>query len=126
MHVKPWKKVNKASTPHSVDANELRKTSDFFKQDDQRRTVNELFDAAVNDLTATHELTLPSRATHWEKYHMIEAAVPEVKEAMRTLTVAWCTNYRGKRLNDRQQNAVIDAFSTIQAHVRYAQGASAA
>jgi hypothetical protein len=125
MHVKPWKKVTKATT-HSVDANELKHTSDFFEQDDERRKVNELFDAAVNDLTTTHELALPSRATHWEKYYVIEAAVPEVKEAMRTLTVAWCTNYRGKRLNDRQQNAVIDAFRTIQAHVRHAQGASAA
>lgn len=106
------------SRAHSAATTELPQLSNYFEHVDERGTINKLFDAAVNDLVATHGVAMPARATHWEKYYAIEAAVPEVKAAMHTLTVAWCTNYRGKRLNNRQRDAVIEAFLTIQAHVK--------
>jgi hypothetical protein len=110
------------SVPHSAATTELPQLSNYLEHVDERGTINELFDAAVNDLVATHEVAMPARATHWEKYYAIEAAVPEVKAAMHTLTVAWCTNYKGKRLNNRQRDAVIEAFRTIQAHVKSVKG----
>ena len=117
---------SETSVTHSAATTELPQLSNYFEHVDERSKINELFDAAVNDLVATHEVAMPTRATHWEKYYAIEAAVPEVKEAMRTLTVAWCTNYRGKRLNNRQRDAVIEAFRTIQAHVKGAKGSGRA
>jgi hypothetical protein len=116
--------TSEAAAPHSAGTAELKQINGFFEQVDERSTVNELFDTAVNDLVATHGVPMPARATHWEKYYAIEAAVPEVSEEMHTLTVAWCTNYRGKRLNNRQRHAVIEAFRSIQAHVTSVKGSA--
>jgi hypothetical protein len=115
---------SEVSVSHSAATVELPQISNFFEQVDERSTVNELFDTAINDLVATHDVAMPARATHWEKYYAIEAAVPEVKDAMHTLTVAWCTNYRGKRLNNRQRDAVIEAFRTVEAHVNSFKGSA--
>jgi hypothetical protein len=54
--------------------------------------------------------------THWERYGALEAAVPEVREPLRTLTVAFeRTHYGRKSLTEEQQNAAIAAFQSISA-----------
>jgi hypothetical protein len=54
--------------------------------------------------------------THWEWYDAIEAAIPEVREPLRTLTVAYeRTRYGGKSLTEKQQKDAIAAFQSISA-----------
>jgi hypothetical protein len=52
--------------------------------------------------------------THWEQYAVIEAAVLDMGEPLRTLTIAFeRTHYGGKSLTDGQREAAINAFRTI-------------
>jgi hypothetical protein len=52
--------------------------------------------------------------THWEHCAVVEAAVPEMREQLRTLTVALArTHCGGKSLTDEQRAAAIAAFQSI-------------
>jgi len=47
---------------------------------------------------------------------VIEAAVPEIREPLRTLTIAFeRTHYGGKSLTDEQRATAIAAFESIRA-----------
>jgi hypothetical protein len=99
----------------------LRRARDFFEQGNNRQAVNMLYDAAILDLVTTHHVTIASHATHWEKYHAIEGAVPEIQKPLRALTVVYeLANYAGKALTEEQRNAAIDAFRAIKPHVKSA------
>ncbi len=80
-----------------------------------------LYDAAIIDLATTHEVTIASHTTYWEKYRAVEAVVPEIKEPLRTLTGIYeLANYAGKALTEDQRNAAIDAFRTIKTYLESA------
>jgi len=67
--------------PESVaETGVLKQAHEFFEQDSDKKAVNVLYDAAIIDVATTHEVTITSHATHWEKYHAIEAAAPEIQE----------------------------------------------
>ena len=80
-----------------------------------------LYDAAIIDVATTHGVTIASHATHWEKYHAIEAAVPEIQEPLLKLTTIYeLANYSGRALTEEQRNSAVDAFRAIKAHVESA------
>jgi hypothetical protein len=101
----------------------LKQARDFFEQGNDRQAVNALYDAALTALATTHEVKIAPSATHWEKYHAVEAAVPDVQAPLRTLTVVYeRANYAGKALTDEQRNAALEAFRAITAHVEGVKG----
>jgi hypothetical protein len=96
----------------------LKQARDFFEQGNDRQAVNALYNAALTALATTHEVKIASSATHWENYHAVQAAVPDVQAPLRTLTVVYeRANYAGKALTDEQRNAALEAFRAIKAHV---------
>lgn len=105
--------------PESVaETGVLKQAHDFFERGNDRQAVNMLYDSALIALVTTHEITIASHATHWEKYHAIEAAVPDVQAPLRALTVVYeLANYAGKGLTEEQRNAAVDAFRAIKVHV---------
>jgi len=99
----------------------LKQAHEFFEHGSDKKAVNMLYDAAIIDVATTHEVTIASHATHWEKYHTIEAAVPEIQEPLLKLTTIYeLTNYSGRVLTDEQRNAAVDAFRAIKAHLEIA------
>ena len=108
--------------PESVaETGVLKQAHEFFEQDSDKKAVNVLYDAAIIDVATTHEVTITSHATHWEKYHAFEAAVPEIQEPLLKLTTIYeLTNYSGRVLTDEQRNAAVDAFRAIKAHLEIA------
>jgi hypothetical protein len=96
----------------------LKQARNFFERDNDRQAVSMLYDAAVIDVATTHGVTIASHATHWEKYHAFEAAVPEIREPLLKLTTIYeLANYSGRALTDEQRNAAVDAFRAIKAHL---------
>ncbi|MGZ8937046.1 MAG: DUF4129 domain-containing protein, partial [Halobacteriota archaeon] len=108
--------------PESVaETGVLKQARDFFERGNDRQAVSMLYDAAVIDVATTHEVTIASHATHWEKYHAFEAAVPEIQEPLLKLTTIYeLANYSGRALTDEQRNAAVDAFRAIKAHLEIA------
>lgn len=98
------------------DAAVVKEASELFKRGDDRQAIGVLYDAAFASLATRTTVTLTPEMTHWERYGAIEAAIPEVREPLRTLTVAFeRTSYGGKSLTGEQQNAAIAAFQSISA-----------
>jgi hypothetical protein len=108
--------------PESVaETGVLKQAHEFFERGSDKQAVNMLYDAAILDVATTHEVTIASHATHWEKYHTIEAAVPEIQEPLLKLTTIYeRANYSGRALTEEQQNAALDAFRAIKAHLESA------
>jgi hypothetical protein len=91
----------------------------LFAQGNDRAAVNALYDAALTSLSDAHSLILERDLTHLERYLIVEAAVPEAREPVRTLTKVYeLANYSGKRLRTEQRNAAISAYEWIEAHIR--------
>lgn len=105
--------------PESVaETGALKEAHDFFEQGGDRQATKILCNSAVVALATKHEVTIASRATHWERYYALEAAAPEVQAPLRTLTVVYeLVNYAGRALTEEQRNAALDAFRAIKAHV---------
>ena len=105
--------------PESVaETGVLKQARDFFERGNDRQAVSMLYDAAVIDVATTHEVTIASHATHWEKYYSFEAAVPEIREPLLKLTTIYeLANYSGRALTDEQRKAAVDAFRAIKAHL---------
>ena len=98
------------------DAAAVKEAFDLFERGDDRQAIGVLYDAAFASLATRATVTLPPHMTHWERYGALEAAVPEVREPLRTLTVAFeRTHYGRKSLTEEQQNAAIAAFQSISA-----------
>ncbi|MGA7075159.1 MAG: DUF4129 domain-containing protein [Halobacteriota archaeon] len=94
----------------------VRRARDLFAEGRDRQAVGRLYDAASASLAKASTVTLLPNMTHWERYGAIEAAIPEVREPLRTLTVAFeRTHYGGKSLTEEQRNAAIAAFKSISA-----------
>ncbi|MGZ4943214.1 MAG: DUF4129 domain-containing protein [Halobacteriota archaeon] len=107
--------------PQGADTGVLKQALEFFEQGNDRQGVNMLYDAAIIGLATTHDVTIASHTTYWEKYRAIEAVVPEIKQPLRTLTGIYeLANYAGKALTEDQRNAAIDAFRTIKAYLESA------
>jgi hypothetical protein len=108
--------------PESVaETGVLKQAHEFFERGSDKQAVNMLYDAAIMDVATTHEVTIASHATHWEKYHTVEAAVPEIQEPLLKLTTIYeRANYSGRALTEEQRNAAVDAFRAIKAHVESA------
>jgi hypothetical protein len=115
----PQSSESEEAPPESVaETGVLKQARDFFEHGNDRQAVNALYDAALTSLATTHEVTIASSATHWEKYYAVAAAVPDVQAPLRTLTVVYeRANYAGKTLTDEQRNAALEAFRAINAHV---------
>jgi hypothetical protein len=80
-------------------------------QGNDRADVNALYEAALASLLGVHALILKPDLTHLEKYRVVEVAMPEAREPVRTLTSLYqLVNYSGKRLRTEQRNAAISAF----------------
>jgi len=98
------------------DAAAVKEAFDLFERGDDRQAIGVLYDAAFASLATRAVVTLAPHMTHWERYGALEAAVPEVREPLRTLTVAFeRTHYGRKSLTEEQQNAAIAAFQSISA-----------
>jgi len=98
------------------DAAAVKEAFELFERGDDRQAIGVLYDAAFASLATRATVTLPPHMTHWERYGALEAAVPEVREPLRTLTVAFeRTHYGRKSLTEEQQNAAIAAFQSISA-----------
>ena len=98
------------------DAAAVKEALELFERGDDRQAIGVLYDAAFTSLATRATVTLAPHMTHWERYGAIEAAIPEVREPLRTLTVAFeRTHYGGKPLTEEQQNAAIAAFQSISA-----------
>jgi len=94
----------------------VKEAFELFERGDDRQAIGVLYDAAFASLATRATVTLAPHMTHWERYGAIEAAIPEVREPLRTLTVAFeRTRYGGKSLTGEQQNAAIAAFQSISA-----------
>lgn len=108
--------------PESVaETGVLKQADDFFERGNDRQAVNMLYDAAIIDVATTHEVTIASNATHWEKYHTIKAALPVIQEPLLELTNIYeLTNYSGRALTAEQRNAAVNAFRAIKAHLERA------
>jgi hypothetical protein len=108
--------------PESVaETGVLKQAHEFFEQGSDKKAVNMLYDAAIIDVATTQGVTIASHATHWEKFHTIEAAVPEIQEPLLKLTTIYeLANYSGRALTEEQRNAAVDAFRAIKAHVESA------
>jgi hypothetical protein len=119
----PQPSESEEKPPESVaETGVLKQARDFFEQSNDQQAVNALYDAALTALATTHEVTIASSATHWEKYYAVEAAVPDVQAPLRTLTLAYeRANFSGKTLTDEQRNAALEAFRAITAHVESAK-----
>jgi len=92
----------------------LRQARELFEQGNDRGATSTLYDAALGVLASRADVTLEPHKTHWEQYAEIEAAVPDMGEPLRTLTIAFeRTHYGGKSLTDAQREAAIDAFQSI-------------
>ena len=115
----PQPSASQETPPESVaETGVLKQARDFFEHGNDQQAVNALYDAALAALVTTHEVKIASSATHWEKYYAVEAAVPDVRAPLRTLTVLYeRANYAGKALTDEQRNAALEAFRAIKAHV---------
>jgi len=115
----PQASESEEAPPESVaETGVLKQARDFFEHGNDRQAVNALYDAALTALATTHEVTIASSATHWEKYYEVAAAVPDVQVPLRTLTVVYeRANYARKTLTDEQRNAALEAFRAIAAHV---------
>ena len=115
----PQAPESEEAPPESVaETGVLKQARDFFEHGNDRQAVNALYDAALTALATTHEVTIASSATHWEKYYEVAAAVPDVQVPLRTLTVVYeRANYARKTLTDEQRNAALEAFRAIEAHV---------
>ena len=98
------------------DAAAVKEAFELFERGDDRQAIGVLYDAAFASLATRAVVTLAPHMTHWERYGALEAAVPEVREPLRTLTVAFeRTHYGRKSLTEEQQNAAIAAFQSISA-----------
>jgi len=98
----------------AADATALKQAREVFEQGNDRQAIAALYDAALALLASRAGVTLAPHMTHWEHYAVIEAAVPEMREPVRTLTLAFeRTHYGGKSLTDGQREAAINAFRTI-------------
>jgi hypothetical protein len=119
----PQPSESEEKPPESVaETGVLKQARDFFEQRNDQQAVNALYDAALTALATTHEVTIASSATHWEKYYAVEAAVPDVQAPLRTLTLAYeRANFSGKTLTDEQRNAALEAVRAITAHVESAK-----
>jgi PKD repeat protein len=99
----------------------LKQARDFFEQGNDEQAIRMLYDAVAIDVATTHEVTIASHATPWEKYHTAEAAVPEIQEPLLKLTTIYeLANYSGRALTEEQRNAAVDAFRAIKAHLESA------
>jgi hypothetical protein len=105
------------SEPASArEASAVRRARDLFAEGEDRQAVGLLYDAAAASLAKASTVTLLPSMTHWERYGAIEAAIPEARQPLRTLTVALeRTHYGDKSLTEEQQNAAIAAFQSISA-----------
>jgi hypothetical protein len=98
------------------DATALKQARELFEQGNDRLAIAALYDAALALLASRAGVTLAPHMTHWEHYAVIEAAVPEMREPLRTLTIVFeRTHYGGKSLTDEQRSAAIAAFESISA-----------
>lgn len=106
------------------DAPALTEARELFEQGNDRGAIATLYDEALAVLASRAGVTLAPHMTHWERSAVIEAAVPELREPLHTLTIAFeRTHYGGKSLTDAQREAAIDAFQTINVlHERSASG----
>jgi hypothetical protein len=96
------------------DPTALKQARELFEQGNDRGATATLYDAALGVLASRAGVTLEPHKTHWEHYAEIEAAVPDMGEPLRTLTIAFeRTQYGGKSLTDAQREAAIDAFRSI-------------
>jgi len=108
--------------PESVtETGVLKQARDFFERGNDQQAIRMLYDAIAIDVATTHEVTIASHATPWEKYHAFEAAVPEIQEPLLKLTTIYeLVNYSSRALTDEQRNAAVDAFRAIKASLESA------
>ena len=98
------------------DATALNQARELLEQGNDRQAIAALYDEALASLASRAGVTLAPHMTHWEHYAVIEAAVPEIREPLRTLTIAFeRTHYGGKSLTDEQRATAIAAFESIRA-----------
>ena len=96
------------------DATALKQARELFEQGNDLQAIAALYDAALALLASRAGVTLAPHMTHWEHYAVIEAAVPEMREPLRTLTLAFeRTHYGGKSLTDEERATSIAAFQSI-------------
>ena len=109
--------VSEAESADLKDAGDmpaLKQARELFEQGNDRQATAALYGAALALLASRAGVTLAPHMTHWEHYAVIEAAIPEVREPLRTLTIAFeRTHYGGKSLTDAQREAAINAFRAI-------------
>jgi len=106
--------MEEAGPPEIADEGVLAEALDLFSKGSDRRAINALYDEVVVSTSKAHNLTLEPNMTHWEKYEVIQAAIPDARAPLRTLTVAYeLTNYRNKSLTKEQREAATDAFRAI-------------
>ena len=108
--------------PESVtETGVLKQARDFFERGNDQQAIRMLYDAIAIDVATTHEVTIASHATPWEKYHAFEAAAPEIQEPLLKLTTIYeLVNYSSRALTDEQRNAAVDAFRAIKASLESA------
>ncbi|MGZ8885867.1 MAG: DUF4129 domain-containing protein, partial [Halobacteriota archaeon] len=108
--------------PESVtETGVLKQARDFFERGNDQQAIRMLYDAIAIDVATTHEVTIASHATPWEKYHAFEAAAPEIQEPLLKLTTIYeLVNYSGRALTDEQRNVAVDAFRAIKASLESA------
>jgi hypothetical protein len=98
------------------DVTPLKQARELLEQGNDRQAIAALYDAALALLASRAGVTLAPHMTHWEHYAVIEAAIPEVREPLRTLTIAFeRTHYGGKSLTDEQRATAVAAFESISA-----------
>jgi hypothetical protein len=113
-HTPSVSEAESADLEDAGDPTALKQARELFEQGNDRGATATLYDAALGVLALRAGVTLEPHKTHWEHYAEIEAAVPDMGEPLRTLTIAFeRTQYGGKSLSDAQREAAIDAFRSI-------------
>ena len=105
------------------DLGAATRARELFKQGKDRQAINALYSATVTSLSDAGRLSIASSMTHWEKYDIIQAAMPDVSPPLRTLTIAYeRTTYAGISLTEDERIAAVEACKSIHQHVKSLEG----
>ncbi|MGZ4862719.1 MAG: DUF4129 domain-containing protein [Halobacteriota archaeon] len=85
-----------------------------FKNGDDQGAMDVLHTTALTLVTTRSAVKLSPSMTHWEKYAVLRAAVPELAPALRELTAAYqSAHYSSRALTGQERSDMVNALVTI-------------
>ena len=94
-----------------------------FRRGDDELATRTLLDGAIASLSTTAGVRLAAHMTHWEKFWVVKAALPDVSAPLRELTTAYeLANYGDRSFTQSQRDAALSAYDSLRSHVKSPEG----